>query len=86
MTALDDRPTMLAEAVQRERDAYLAGREDGYAAAEADMATHWAALGRRIRADAERISGPIPQPVARPQSDDSIWFTAAEWANWAVPR
>lgn len=74
MTALDERS--LAEAVKRERAAYLAGRAD----AEADMAAHWAALARSIQRSADRIRGPIPERRVREQHDDSIWFTAAELA------
>lgn len=74
MTALDERS--LAEAVKRERAAYLAGRAD----AEADMAAHWAALARSIQRSADRIRGPIPEPSVREQYDVDIWFTSAELA------
>lgn len=83
MTALDERSTALAEAAKRERDAYLDGRADGYLEAQAEMAAQWAVLARRIRGRADRIRGPIPEPVTQAQADDSIWFTADEWAAWA---
>lgn len=76
MTAVDEWSDVLAEAVQRERAAYLAGRAD----AEADVAARWGALARSIRRRAERIRGPIPEPSVRERHDDSIWFTAAELA------
>ena len=86
VTAIDDRSAALAEAAKRERDAYLAGRADGYREAEADMAAHWGTLARSIQRRADRIRGPIPEPRVRDQHDDSIWFTAEEWANWAADR
>lgn len=76
VTAVDDSPTVLAEAVQRERAAYLAGRAE----AEADMAAHWAVLARRVRGSSDRVRGPIPEPRVREQRDADIWFTAEELA------
>lgn len=86
VTAIDEQSAVLADAAQRERDAYLDGRADGYREAELDMAEAWGALTRRIRADASRIRRSIPEPVDRPQPDDEMWFTADEWASWAGVR
>lgn len=73
MTALDDRP-----ASDTAGPGFAAGFDAGYRAAEA-----WAVLARRVRDRADRVRGPIPQPVARPQPDAEMWFTADEWSAWA---
>ncbi len=75
------------EIARREADAhaygYAAGLEAGRAQAETEMDAWWAMLARRIRADADRRRGPMPEPAVRPQPDDAMWFTNAEWASWA---
>lgn len=78
VTALDARPAQPATV-----PGYAEGFAAGYRAAEADVAEAWAVLARRIRSDASRVRGPIPEPRTRPQHDDSIWFTAAELASRA---
>lgn len=107
MTAVDNRPTWVADAsytwsaalvVQaldaleyfaklREQHAYDAGFADGHAAgivrAEREIAQEWACLARMIRRDAERLRRPVTDPAERPQRDDSMWFTADDWAAWA---
>jgi hypothetical protein len=78
------------EIARREADAYAygyaAGLEAGRAQAEAEMDAWWAMLARRIRADADRRRGPMPEPAVRPQPDDAMWFTDAEWSAWAGAR
>src|SRR5579872_1085105 len=74
-----------AVAKWREDFAYAAGfadgRNAGEAEAETDMAQHWAALSKSVRADADRLKRPVREPVARSNDspDDSIWFTPDEW-------
>ncbi len=76
----------------RESDAYGFGYRDGYEAglraAHAEMAQWWATLAATVRADANRLKSTVPEPVARSNgsSDDSAWFTAAEWSAWAGVR
>ena len=82
----------LRDALRRERLVYELGRHDGYAAgvaaAERELAEHWSRLAASIRRDANRLKRPVPEPVARSNDsdDDSIWFTAHEWASWAGQR
>jgi hypothetical protein len=66
-------------------EGYRHGRADGIETgrreAEIDIAECWAQLSRRIRAAAERVTGPIREPRTLPQHDDSIWFSSQEWAD-----
>jgi len=76
-------------AARREQDAYDFGYHDGYEAglreAHTQIAEWWARLAATVQADANRLKGTVPAPAQRSNgsSDDSIWFTAAEWAHWA---
>lgn len=76
MTALDE-PRLEHQAYEY---GHADGFEAGYAAAEADMAAHWSRLARSIRQAADRVTSRVPEPAVRPQPDDAMWFTAAEWA------
>lgn len=102
MSAVDERtaaPDALADlrgemraTVLREQDAYAFGYHDGYEAgllaAHTEMAEWWAKLAAAVRADANRLKGTVPEPADRTNgsSDDSAWFTAAEWSAWTGER
>lgn len=45
------------------------------------MRAHWARLARSIRQTADRMTGRVSEPAVRPQADDAMWFTEAEWAE-----
>lgn len=69
---------------QRERDeffwyGYYSGVEATREQAARDADEPWQQLSRRIRADAGRLAGSVSEPRERPQADDEIWFTPAEW-------
>ena len=66
---------------QAYRDGVADGRELGHREAEAEMDAWWARLARRIRADADRVRGRVPEPKQRPEGDDSIWFQQVEWVR-----